>query len=374
MRHVLPWLSLRQVPGIGNLLFRRLLLHFGSPEAVFSATIDALVQVDGISARLAHRIHKYCTPGQSAHRQIHEAEQRGFTIITQSDPEYPALLLQIPDPPPVLYVLGNLGSPVCSLSVVGSRKATQYGLTATYALCKGLARNRITIISGMARGIDTAAHKAAISGGGKTIAVLGTGLDQVYPPENLKLYRKIAENGAVVSEFPISTKPEPHHFPLRNRIISGLSWGTVVVEAAKRSGSLITARLAAEQGRDVFAVPGNIHAATSQGTHALIKQGAKLVHDIDDILEELQTRLEPPEKIREPGQGQRPSEKFELSLEESKVLNGLEPYPIHLDELSRRLDMKVGTLTGLLIQLELKGLVNHDPGNFFSLSIEITKE
>jgi DNA processing protein len=228
-----------------------------------------------------------------------------------------------------------------------------------------LALLKMTIVSGMAIGIDSAAHQGALTGGGKTIAVLGSGLEIVYPAENRKLFHTIAENGAVISEFPLLTDPEPHNFPIRNRIISGISLGTVVVEATKRSGSLITARLAAEQNRDVFAIPGSIHSFKSTGTHTLIKQGAKLVEHAQDIMEELSYAIEAPHeeyKIANENMERIP----QLSSEESLVFKALGPYPLHIDDLARKLSMKPGKLSSILLQLELKGIVLQSPGKLFS--------
>ncbi|MBI5063323.1 MAG: DNA-protecting protein DprA, partial [Desulfatitalea sp.] len=276
MEYLVPWLTLKSVPEIGNLLFTRLVGHFGSPERVLSAPANALGQVDGITPRLAQAIQRHRTPDW-VFKEIDQAAQKGYAIVPFHSDAYPALLKQIPDPPPVLFVHGRLEKPFCPIAVVGSRKATTYGLTTTHRLCAQLAERGATVVSGMARGIDTAAHQGALAGKGHTIAVLGSGLNQIYPAENRKLFQQIAENGCVVSEFFMDAAPEPHHFPMRNRVISGMSLGTVVVEAARNSGSLITARLASEQNREVFAVPGSIHSATAKGTHDLIKQGAKLV-------------------------------------------------------------------------------------------------
>ncbi|MCP4578736.1 MAG: DNA-protecting protein DprA, partial [Deltaproteobacteria bacterium] len=196
--------------------------------------------------------------------------KKGFNVISMGSPSYPALLHQLPDPPPVLYVSGTLDSDTHNIAMVGSRNATHYGLSMANQLSMDLATKGFTIVSGMAIGVDTASHMGAIDGGGKTIAVLGSGLSRIYPAKNKKLFHMISENGAVISEFPLFTEPEPHNFPIRNRIIAGMSLGTVVVEATKKSGSLITARLAGEQGREVFAVPGSIQSFKSMGTHSLL--------------------------------------------------------------------------------------------------------
>jgi len=252
--------------------------------------------------------------------------------------------------------------------VVGSRNATGYGITTTKNLCANLTLLDITIVSGMARGIDTAAHEGALAAKGKTIAVLGSGLERVYPAENVKLFHRISENGAVVSEFSLMTEPEAHNFPIRNRIISGMSLGTVVVEATKKSGSLITARLAAEQNREVFAVPGSVQSFKSIGTHTLIKQGAKLVEHAQDIVEELapffQINARPAINI----QDQAGKKSASLTADEARVYDALEPYPVHIDDLVRKISMEPGKLSSVLLKLELKGMVQQSPGMLFTIS------
>lgn len=369
MELLLPWLTLRSVPGIGNLLFNRLVRHFRSPDRVLTAPCEALAGVEGLTPPLARAISRHKTPEQ-VFNDLKRCEQKGFQIITQQDPRYPALLLEITDPPPVLYCYGRMEGDDCHIAVVGSRKATAYGQTTTKGLCRDLATRGLSIVSGMARGIDTAAHLGCLEGAGRTIAVLGSGLEKVYPPENLRLFHRIAKGGAVISEFDLDAEPLPHHFPLRNRIISGMSLGTVVVEAAKRSGSLITARLAAEQGREVFAVPGSIHAATSQGTHELIRQGAKLVAGAEDIIEEVAPHMAVvPDPYRacekDRATADTHSGAMDLTDEEAGVLEAIGPYPVHVDELARRCNKDMNRLTAMLLQLELKGAVGQEPGKFF---------
>lgn len=366
MDHLLPWLTLKSVSGIGNLLFYRLVRHFGTPEKVLAASVSALQRVTGISPAMAATIKGHSTP-DGVFKEIERCRAKGYRIITQQDPRYPALLAHIPDPPPVLYCYGNLSRDACHIAVVGSRKATGYGKTCAKRLCRELAAEGVSVISGMANGIDTAAHIGAIEGRGNTIAVLGSGLERIYPAANRKLFHDIAENGAVISEFGLHTEPKPHHFPQRNRIISGMALGTVVVEAANRSGSLITARLAAEQGREVFAVPGSIHAATARGTHDLIKQGAKLVENAQDIIEEVGPHIALNEiastiaSVRT----QTAATALDLTGFEAQLLATIGPYPVHIDELARRCDREMGTLTATLCQLELKGAINQEPGKFF---------
>ncbi|MGD8720600.1 MAG: DNA-processing protein DprA, partial [Desulfobacterales bacterium] len=334
------------------------------PERAFQAAEQDFQVIEGMNQALVgriktHRLHP------SVRHDMALAAQKGVRIVTMTDPDYPALLLQIPDPPPFLYVRGKLESQCKAVAVVGSRIATRYGLSMAARLSAELAACGVTVVSGMARGIDTAAHEGALQSGGRTVAVLGSGLEKVYPAENRKLFQTIVRNGAVLSEFPMLTKPEPHNFPIRNRIISGMSYGTVIVEASKKSGSLITARLAAEQNREVFAVPGSVQSFKSIGTHTLIKQGAKLVENAQDVLEEIAGPLfegirlddRPPPTKKEP-----PA----LTTEEAIVCGALEPYPIHIDDLGRKLSMAPGKLASILLQLELNGFVEQSPGNFFT--------
>ncbi|MEZ4528423.1 MAG: DNA-processing protein DprA [Desulfobacterales bacterium] len=368
---LLPWFVLRSVPGIGNHLFKRLLNRFQTPEAVLNASCGELTQTEGISDRLALAV-KSQKPAPAVIRELENIIQKQYRIVTMNDPDYPDLLREIPDPPPFLYVSGQLIRSNACVAVVGTRNPTSYGIFATRHLCRELAAMNISIVSGMARGIDTAAHRAALEAGGKTIAVLGSGLERIYPPENKELFHSISGSGAVISEFPLSAEPEPHHFPVRNRIISGMSLGTVVVEASRKSGSLITARLAAEQDREVFAVPGNIRSFQSAGPHGLIKQGAKLVENAQDIAEEIAHALRfhiTQEHL--PGEKQ-PAKLPPLTADEAKVFNALGSNPVHIDELVRKLSLDPGPLASLLLQLELKGLAVQTPGKLFSLDMEKT--
>jgi len=284
-----------------------------------------------------------------------EARAPNYLIVEYQDPAYPALLKKIHYPPQRLYVRGRLiGDEIC-VAVVGARKASSYGRMVAEYLGGELARRGIAVASGMARGVDTAAHRGALRAGGRTIAVLGCGIDVVYPQENRELMEEIAKSGAVITEFPPGEEPKPWHFPARNRIISGLALGTVVVEAGERSGSLITANFALEEGREVFAVPGQIRSPGSQGTHALIKQGAKLVEDIQDVLEELQLSIENRGKPR----------RAAPTSEEQKLLVSLGSEGRHTDEVIAESGMSAAQVTALLAVMELKGLVRRNPGNIF---------
>ena len=359
MASLLDWLKLKAVPGVGDRLFLNLLEHFGDPARVFDASHEELTCVEGVSNRRAGIIQTYRIQPE-VEAELDRLDKSGARIVTFSDHDYPELLRHIHDPPPLLYVHGILRSDSLNMAMVGSRNSTSYGRTVTRRLSGDLVQRGFTIVSGMALGIDTAAHEGALAAGGRTIAVLGCGLDTIYPAENRDLFHRIAENGAVITEFAFSTQPEAHNFPRRNRVISGMSLGTVIVEATHKSGSLITARLAAEQGREVFAVPGSVTSFKSMGTHHLIKQGAKLVEHANDIVEEFNmaqlTSCE--DACDETGPP--------LTPDEEMILQELSPYPVHIDQLIRRLPLPPAQVSGLLLQLELKGLVTQSPGNLFA--------
>lgn len=367
MDNLLPWFRLKSVPGIGNLLGKRLIDTFHSAQEVFHASDEALLQVEGITKRHIAALKAHEIPA-GVEAELELAARRGIRIVTLADPDYPQLLRQIPDPPLFLYTWGRLENSPAKLAMVGSRNATGYGMTTTKSLSGTLASLGLTIVSGMARGIDTAAHEGALAVGGRTIAVLGSGLERIYPAENKRLFHRIAERGAIVSEFPLMTAPEAHNFPIRNRIISGMSLGTVVVEATKKSGSLITARLAVEQNREVFAVPGSIQSFKSIGTHTLIKQGAKLVEHAQDIVEELAPMIsldKPPGRLDRDGADKK---KAALAADEARVYQAIGPYPIHIDELVRKTSLGPGLVSSILLKLELAGLVRQSPGKYFSVS------
>lgn len=367
MHKLLPWFCLKSVPGIGNHLFKRLIDRFELPQMVFQASEEELIAVEGISARQAAAIQNFKAP-DSIRRELDQMNQKGLCITTLADPEYPSLLREIPDPPPFLYVSGNLDGSPKNIAVVGSRNATSYGISTTQKLCADLCAYGITIVSGMAIGIDSAAHHGALAGRGKTVAVLGSGLDKIYPSENQNLFKRISESGAVITEFALNTDPEAHHFPIRNRIISGMSLGTVVVEATKKSGSLITARLAAEQNREVYAVPGSIQSFKSTGTHTLIKQGAKLVENAQDVLEELSAFIDMPKLIKHQEQNSTTESVSSLTPEEIAVYKVLSPYPEHIDAIVRKTAIEPGKLLSILLHLELNGMVNQLPGKRFVLN------
>ena len=369
------WIALKQVEGIGNVGFQSLLDAFGSPRDAFAAPLSMLQAVPGIGAKSASRIKAF-TDCRKADQEIERAGRGGVTIVTSRDPLYPPRLLAADDHPAYLYVKGSLdGDDVC-VAVVGSRAASTYGKYTTERLCRELALRGVTVVSGLARGIDSAAHRGALAGKGRTVAVLGCGLDVVYPPENESLCGEIARQGALVSEFPLGTPPNAPNFPARNRIISGISLGVVVVEASQKSGSLITARIALEQGREVFAVPGSIDSSGSRGTNQLIKQGAKLVENVDDILEEIlpqvdrertQARPQPrPRQTRECAPGGEPSPGIALGETEKAVWQALSQEPMHIDRIIAATGLPAREVLGMLLNLELRGIVEQKPGKTYT--------
>jgi DNA processing protein len=357
----LDWLALSLIPGLGSMGIKTLVTKFGAPEAVFQASQSELAAVEGLKKEITGRIVRRefsMDPSKMAKR----VERLGATLLTYGDSEYPPLLREIHDPPMLLYLKGKEIPPNNTfISIVGSRNPTPYGLKTAEEIAQGLARRGLGIASGMARGIDSAAHWGCLGGKGFTVAVLGTGIDIIYPASNKKLFDQITEHGAVITEFPPGAPPEPKHFPIRNRIISGLSKGTVVVEATKNSGSLITAELGLEQGREVFAVPGSVHSFKSAGCHHLIKQGAKLVENSDDILDELGLNYPFAQKT-DTLKGQ-PLPLIEDT--EKTIYEIIGDFPLHIDEIAREGGLEPSTVSSSLMKLELKGLVRQLPGKFF---------
>lgn len=339
------WVRLTQIPGIGGETQRHLLAAFGLPPVIFSAGTSALRSVVG--AALAERIAGH-DAGREVDAALAWAGEPGNRILTLADPDYPPRLLQAPDPPVLLYLKGDprlLGCPL--LAVVGSRNATRQGEENAAAFCTTLAAAGIGSVSGLALGIDAAAHRGSLAGDGVTIAVIGTGIDRIYPARNEALARQIAERGVIISEFHLGTPPLAGNFPRRNRIIAGLGMGCLVVEAAERSGSLITARLAAEAGREVFAIPGSIHSPLAKGCHRLIRQGAKLVDSALDILEEL----------RWEAVVNAPMETPPATLAEDPLLVALGHDPVDLDTLVARAGMAPEEVLSGLLSLELAGKI-----------------
>jgi len=349
------WLRLTEIRGIGAAAVRHLLGAFGLPAHIFSASAAALEQV--VAPTLARSL---LAPPDAAlqaliERTVAWAAQAGNTFLTLADRRYPPQLLNIADPPALLYVKGRLELlAAVQLGMVGSRDATAQGIANALHFASTLSRAGLTICSGLAQGIDAAAHDGALQGAGSTVAVIGTGADVVYPARNRSLAHRIAEAGALVSEFPLGTAPLAHHFPRRNRIIAGLSRGILVVEAAAQSGSLITARLAGEQGRDVYAIPGSIHAPLSRGSHRLIRQGAILVETPEDILEEMQFC-----------QPHRTGAQENLPLECDALLQAIGHDPTGFDALVQRSGLQARQLAGRLLELELAELIIRLPGDHY---------
>ncbi|HOD51704.1 MAG TPA: DNA-processing protein DprA [Candidatus Hydrogenedentes bacterium] len=389
------WLRLALVPGVGTAHFIRLLARFRTPSHVFEAPRGMVA--DLVGSNLADRIRQYSETNEAAEQEA-AMEEWGVTLITMENPRYPLRLAEIYDPPLLLFARGGL--PVDQepyVALVGTRRASPYGIRMAEKLAQELAVRGITVVSGMAMGIDAAAHRGALEAGGRTIAVLGCGVDIVYPPQNEELMRDIAARGAVISQFPMGTTPSKGHFPYRNRIISGMSLGTVVIEAPLTSGALITARQAAEQGREVFAVPGQAGMHNAEGPHALIREGAKLVERVEDILVELELpaeclraeRSEREEAVRVSGapepatvKPQRSStrnaepspepvprrEPAPLPMDgtEKAILEALSPEGSYVDEIATSCRLSVSEALSSLTMLELKGLVRQFSGKRFA--------
>ena len=387
------WVTLALVPGVGTAMFIRLLARFRTPDAVLNASRRSLEEVVG--PKLAERIAQYSDVADVAGQEAAMAKYDA-SLITLEDPAYPLRLAEIYDPPLLLFIRGRmLEAESPCVAIVGTRRATPYGVRMAEKFGRELAARGITVVSGMANGIDTAAHRGALEAGGNTIAVLGCGVDVVYPQQNADLMKEIIAKGSVVSQFPMGTTPSPGHFPYRNRIISGMSLGTLVIEAPLSSGALITARQAAEQGREVFAIPGQIGVTNSQGPHLLIREGAKLVESVEDILVELelpanvraQSRQQPvPANVvdeRDPAPTTRPPialikpqpapaprpepvKASASSNEERQILNALSPNGSHVDEIAQTCRVSVSQALSALTLLELKGLVRQFSGKRFA--------
>ncbi len=356
------WLALDLIPGLGGEGLRRLLAEFGSPAAVLGQSPSSLARI--VSAKAADSIAAGPAIEQfEAAKKWLEAEANH--LLTLADADYPASLLEISDPPPVLYLKGNRALLAShGVAVVGSRNATPVGLQNAEAFSRALSTAGLTIISGMALGIDAAAHRGGLDGGASSIAVVGTGLDLVYPARNKALARELAEKGLIISEFSLGTPALAQNFPRRNRIISGLSRGVLVVEAALASGSLITARQAAEQGREVFAIPGTIHSPFSKGCHQLIKQGAKLVDDANDILVELQWR----NTVARANKSAADVAAIDDGLDEENdadldpLLAAMGYDPASIDALMERVDLRADQVMLRITELEIEGVITSLPG------------
>jgi len=375
-------LRLHLASGIGPRLFAALVEHFGSACAAAEASAGALAAVRGIGPDSAARLREGIAAAD-AEAEFQKAQDAGVRILVRGEPDYPIALSYLADAPPVLYVKGTLeAEDARAMAVVGMRKCSLYGQDQAERLAGGLARCGFTIVSGLARGIDSAAHRGALAAGGRTLAVLGNGLARVYPPENTKLAEAVVARGALVTEFPMDFGVAPENFPRRNRIIAALSLGVIVVEAGRQSGALITARLGAELGKEVFAVPNRVDAPGAAGVHALIRDGAKLVESVADVLEEFpDLGLQAP-AAADAGAGPAPAPgdptaatarqgtlglRASLSPEESQLVEVMDGEPLALDTLIQRTGLAPARVSGALTLLELKGLVRALPGGQFAL-------
>ncbi|MBM4466035.1 MAG: DNA-protecting protein DprA [Chloroflexi bacterium] len=365
MAEVKYWVGFSSVRGIGPMRFRALLDHFGDLETAWLADAQELKEAGLDQRALENLVTARSTI--SLDKELEKIERQGARVLTWDDPAYPPRLLNIYNPPPVLYVKGEIvDDDQWAVAMVGTRGATVYGKEAARQLAGDLARNGITIVSGLARGIDSEAHRAALDAGGRTIAVLGSGVDVIYPAESRKLAKTVVERGALVSEYPLGTPPEASNFPPRNRIISGLSLGVVIVEAGERSGALITGDFALEQGREVFAVPGNIFRKKSMGTNKLIQQGAKAVLSVEDILEELNlTMVSQQAEVR----AIVPENETEAAL-----LEYITSEPVHVDEIGQKSGLPIAQVSSTLALMELKGMVRQVGGMNYVLAREARVE
>ena len=355
------WLALSTVPNVGPIRFVSLVKHFGSPQAVLSASEKELSDFPEIGPVIASNIKKKVN-GELVEKQWELMEKNQVQVLTFRDEAYPENLKSIYDPPPFLFIKGEIKKDdENAVAIVGCRAASQYGKQIAEKIGRELAKRKITIVSGLARGIDSIGHFSALEENGRTIAVFGSGLDVIYPPENKKLVERIVENGAIISEFLLGTKPEGPNFPRRNRLISGLSLGVVIVEAGAKSGALLTAQSALEQNREVFAIPGNIGAKTSEGTNRLIKQGAKLVTSVEDILEELKiiSSVEQKEK------NQIEKDLSQLSEMEKSIYNLIANEPYHIDMIAHDTGITTSCALSTLLSLELKGFIKQLSGKMF---------
>ena len=368
------WLKLIRADGVGPVTFAKLIKRFGSPHQALGASVSELSKIDGIGFKTAEQIAATRDKFETG-KELELAEKLGVWLINLQDNRYPPVLKQIYDPPPVLYIKGTLARESnLAISIVGTRRCSLYGQEQASRLAHLLASAGFTIVSGMARGIDTAAHQGALAAKGRTIAVQGCGLANIFPPENKKLFELIAESGACVSELPLQCEPLSENFPPRNRIIAGLSLGTIIIEAPLNSGAMITAGAALDNNREVMAVPGKIDSPLSKGSHQLIKQGAKLIESVEDVMEalgyigeQLQSHVtaaatEACEKLDAPLFD---ANQLNLTDSERTIHSCLSKEPLHIDQIIADTDLSPGTVNAGLVSLQLKGLIKQLPGNLF---------
>jgi DNA processing protein len=374
-RDIEKWLKLTHADEVGPVTFGKLLKRFGSVDAALGASVSGLMKVEGIGATTGERIAASRDKFDSC-AELELAAKLGVWIVHMEDPRYPPALRQIYDPPPVLYVKGTLDrADNLAIGIVGCRRCSLYGQEQSSRLAHLLAAAGFTIVSGMARGIDTAAHTGALAAEGRTLAVQGCGLSRVFPPENAKLFELISASGACISELPLRAEPLAENFPPRNRIIAGLSLGTIIVEAGLRSGALITAQAALESNREVMAVPGKVDSPLSQGPHRLIKEGAKLIETVEDVMEALGyigdqlkdhtalTAKETADKVETP---LLETAKFNLKGHEKTIYDALGKEPLHIDQLIADTSLPAGAVNAGVVSLRLKGLIKQLPGNLFT--------
>ena len=358
---------LLSVEGIGPVKIRNLLAKLHSLDAILNANLNSLLQIEGISSTLAKKIIRIKEKRHSLELQLHKEMEKltklGGRIITIWDKDFPALLKKIYDPPLLLYVKGDFHeNDNYSISIVGTRQPSNYGKIQADKFASELAEQNITIVSGLARGIDTTAHTAAVKSGGRTIAVLGSGIDVIYPPENRKLFQDIANSGMIISEYELGTKPDAPNFPRRNRIISGISLGTIVIETAETGGAMQTASFALDQNREVFAIPGNLGVKQSEGSNLLIQKGeAKLVREPKDVVYELEYKLKPILG----GRAEKPMPA--LTIFEEKITACLSSEPTHIDKISQLTSLSISDCLVHLLTLEFKGVIKQLPGKMFAI-------
>ena len=356
------WVALSRVKGLGCVGFKKLATHFADPTAALSARPAELKNVPGLDKDAIEGLLGF-SEWALAEAEIRRAREAGVRIVPFIDPHYPARLRAIADPPPLLYIKGEFSAAdEKAVAIVGSRSASDYGRKVARNICRGLASLGFTVVSGMARGIDGTAHESALDAGGRTIAVLGSGVDRIYPPEHEGLSERIARQGAVISELSLGARPVAFNFPARNRLISGLSLGVVVVEATEKSGSLITAAHALEQNREIFAVPGEVGSSRSRGAHRLIRQGAKLVENADDIIEEIAPQLARPEGARR-RQRVLPQN---CSDDTRKIFGLLQERILQIDEVIETAGLSSAQVSQILLELELQGFLRQLPGKRYA--------
>ncbi len=361
------WIALKKIRNLGDLAINSLISKFRSPSVIFDAKEPEITSIPGVGKKTFNAINSF-DGWNDAEQEVKFLVRHGLRIITINDEEYPVNLKNIYNPPPLLYIKGELKeNDNYPVAIVGSRLCDHYGRRVTRKIAGGLAEMGITITSGMAMGVDAISHSSCMEKGSRTIAVLGNGIDIAYPPENRDLYKRIVHKGVLISEYPPGTLPEPGNFPERNRLISGISLGVVVIQASENSGSLITASLAVQQNREVFAVPGNIDSKLSAGTNELIKRGAKLVSGTDDIIEEIVQLRHLVDSKENGGTDQNKGDEIR-SEDERLVVELLENRPHHVDEIAKKLNIDSSEILTLLLDMELREIIVQTPGKYFQLA------